>query len=81
MSTTTDKKIAVKYGQDWDKGRGLNHVLELPMDSLNRKSITSGLAHGRTRCTIITAYSIAVHAAHKFCSSEQLLTRIGCHHL
>ena len=37
MSTTTDKKIAIKYGQDWVKERGLNHVLELPMDSLNRE--------------------------------------------
>ena len=40
MSTTTDKKIAVKYGQDWVKERGLNHVLELPMDSLNRELVT-----------------------------------------
>ena len=37
MSTTTDKKIAIKYGQDWVKERGLSHVLELPMDSLNRE--------------------------------------------
>ena len=41
MSTTTDKNIAIKYGQDWDKERGLSHVLELPMDSLNRKLVTS----------------------------------------
>ena len=41
MSTTTNKKIAIKYGQDWVKERGLNHVLELPMDSLNREPVTS----------------------------------------
>jgi hypothetical protein len=36
MSTTTNKAIAIKYGQDWIATRGLSYVLELKMDSLNR---------------------------------------------
>lgn len=36
MSTTTDKAVAIHYGQDWDAKRGLSYVMEFVLDSLNR---------------------------------------------
>ena len=39
MSTTTDKAVALKYGEDTWSGHGLSHVLELQMDSLNRGAL------------------------------------------
>ena len=44
MSTTTDKAVAIKYGQDWDAERGLSYAMEFQLDSLNRGSMVS--THG-----------------------------------
>ena len=36
ISTSTDKKVAMHYGKDWDQERGLSYLLEFHMDSLNK---------------------------------------------
>jgi hypothetical protein len=44
MSTTTDKAIAVHYGQDTWSGHGLSYVLQFEMDSLNRGALIQWLS-------------------------------------
>ena len=39
LSTTTDKAVAIKYGQDRDTQRNLSNVFEFPMDGLNRGAV------------------------------------------
>ena len=36
MSTTTNKDVAIHYGQDTRSGKDLSYVLEFALDSLNR---------------------------------------------
>ena len=36
MSTSTNKAVAVHYGQDWDADRDLSYLQEFSLDSLNR---------------------------------------------
>ena len=39
MSTTTDKDVAVHYGQDTWSGNDLGYVLEFALDTLNRGAL------------------------------------------
>ena len=39
MSTTTDKEVAVHYGQDTWSGKDLGYVLEFALDTLNRGAL------------------------------------------
>ena len=44
MSTTTEKAVALRYGQDWDVERGLSYVMEFALDSLNRGALLQWLS-------------------------------------
>ena len=44
MSTTTEKAVALRYGQDWDAARGLSYVMEYELDSLNRGALIQWLS-------------------------------------
>ena len=44
MSTTTEKAVALRYGQDWDAARGLSYVMEFALDSLNRGALLQWLS-------------------------------------
>ena len=44
MSTTTEKAVALRYGQDWDAARGLSYVMEYALDSLNRGALIQWLS-------------------------------------
>ena len=41
---TTDKAVAVHYGQDTWSGHELGYVLEFPLDSLNRGALIQWLS-------------------------------------
>ena len=44
MSTTTDRAVAVHYGQDWDAKRDLSYAMEFVLDSLNRGAMIQWLS-------------------------------------
>jgi hypothetical protein len=44
MSTTTERAVALRYGQDWDAARGLSYVMEFALDSLNRGALLQWLS-------------------------------------
>ena len=44
MSTTTNKQVAIHYGQDWDAERDLNYAMEFVLDSLNRGAMIQWLS-------------------------------------
>lgn len=44
MSTTTERTVALRYGQDWDAARGLSYVMEFALDSLNRGALLQWLS-------------------------------------
>ena len=44
MSTTTNKAIAIKYGQDTWSGKDLGYVFEFALDTLNRGAMIQWLS-------------------------------------
>jgi tetratricopeptide (TPR) repeat protein len=53
MSTTTDKAVAMNYGEDTWSGHGLSHVLEVQMDSLNRGALLQWLSQYPAECEVL----------------------------
>ena len=47
MSTTTDRSVALRYGQDSKTSRGLNQVYEGRQDALNRGCMLKWLSQCR----------------------------------
>jgi hypothetical protein len=84
MSTTTDRTVAISYGQDWDPARGLNQVYVAQQDAFNRGCVLSWLSQYPSEAEVWApewgwpGSENSVYITHK---STRIRIRTGCGNL